>query len=302
MIARPARRSGAVAGAVMWLAFSLSVVLARGAEPPSGQSFTFELASARGPLKVHAYAPANPAPGQPIWVVMHGQRRDAQDYFRTWLPHATSHRAILVVPEFDQEGWPKSTHYQLGNVMSSHVPVPRAQWSFTAVDLAIDEALRRAGREPASARIDLYGHGAGAQFVQRYVLHTGARRVRLAIAANAGWYLLPDDTFDFPYGLRDLPMTQGGLRDAFAVPLVILLGQSDLRNDGVLRRNGEADAQGSDRLHRGRFFIARARAAASRLGAVLKWRVQEVAGAGHSDEGMLPAALSLLEGPAPKRD
>ncbi len=263
--------------------------------PGASGILEFSLPTARGALPVHVFVPEQGARKAPVWVVMHGQRRDARAYFQTWLAHARAHEAILVVPEFEKAKWPKSTHYQLGNVRTRQGnAVPRDEWAFTVVDRAVDEALRRAGRSRESARISFYGHGAGAQFVQRYVLHTGGAGVRIAIAANAGWYLLPEATFDFPYGLRDAPIPDSRLREALAAPLLILLGQADLRADGVIRRNAQADAQGTDRFSRGRYFFERSRAAADRLGVALNWKLEEVPGAGHGDEAMLPAAVARL--------
>ena len=45
----------------------------------------------------------------------------------------------------------------------------------------------------------LYGHSAGGQFVHRYVAFADAPRMESAVAANSGWYTMPDDGA-FPYG------------------------------------------------------------------------------------------------------
>jgi poly(3-hydroxybutyrate) depolymerase len=274
-----------------------------GEAPHTSGVIRFMVPTARGPLAVHAFLPERGAGDAPALIVMHGLQRDAQAYFQAWVGHARERRVVLVVPEFDKANWPTSSQYPLGNVMTPQGTVlGQDESAFAAVDLAVDEALRRAGRPVRSARLDLYGHGAGAQFVQRYVLHTGAPRIRMAIAANAGWYLLPETSFDFPYGLRNLPIPETRLRESFAVPLVVLLGQEDRRADGVIRQNAQTMAQGPDRLSRGRFFLDRAAAAAQRLGASLNWRLQEVPGAGHSDSDMLPTARALLStGPIDQR-
>ena len=256
----------------------------------------FNVATTRGPLRVHAYVPESGVDQAAVWVVMHGQNRDAGAYFQSWLAHARALRAILVVPEFDKAHWPTSVEYPLGNVMTkSGARLPREEWGFTAMERAVAEALRRAARDPERTPLTLYGHGAGAQFVQRYVMQMDTRRVRLAVAAAAGWYLLPEKTFDFPYGLSDLPIEDAQLQAALAAPLVILVGQSDTRSDGVIRRNARADAQGLNRVDRGRYLLSRAQAAAKALGVTLKWRLQEAPGVGHREADMTPVALALLK-------
>jgi hypothetical protein len=64
-------------------------------------------------------------------------------------------------------------------------------------------------------RFSICGHGGGAQWVQRYVLHSGGRYIERAVAANPGWYLLPDNEFTYPYGLNKAPLPQATLRNAF---------------------------------------------------------------------------------------
>ena len=258
-----------------------------------GADSTFILQTPRGGLLVRMYRPERGGANRPVWVVMHGLKRNAEAYYKAWRPHARERGALLLVPEFDAIAWPKSWGYQLGNVMTAdREPVPRDQWAFTALEQAVDEGVRRSGLR--SGKFSLYGHGAGAQFVQRYVLHTGGGRLALAVAANAGWYLLPDGEFEFPYGLADLRISDDTLRAAFSAPHVILLGRDDIRTDGVIRRNEQANAQGPHRLARGRFYFERAQAAAKQTDVPFFWRLEEVSGAGHREGSMMPAAVKVM--------
>ena len=138
------------------------------------------------------------------------------------------------------------------------------------------------------------GHGGGAQWVQRYVLHSGGRYIERAVAANPGWYMLPDDEFSYPYGIKGTPISPATLRGAFATDFVLLLGQADVQTGGVMRNNRETSAQGKTRFERGHFYFNRAAADAKRMGAKFGWHLREVPGAGHEDEDMAPPAAEAL--------
>ena len=133
-----------------------------------------------------------------------------------------------------------------------------------------------------------------AQFVQRYVLHSGGRYIDRAVAANPGWYMLPDDEYTYPYGLKGTSITPATLPGAFATDFVLLLGQADVQTGGIMRNNKETSAQGETRFQRGHFYFDRATADAKRMGARFALHLREVPGAGHEDEEMAPPAAEAL--------
>ena len=285
----PTRRSivlaaGASAGCAML------APLARASAAPPVVSFT--VSNPQGDVPVYAYFPTGVS-APPIWVVMHGLKRNAADYYAAWLPHAQARGAILLAPQFGATHWPKSWCYQLGNVMTqAGEQVPRERWAFTAAEHAVEEAARRA--KLGEAKFSIYGHGGGGQFVQRYVLCTGGTRLALAIAANAGWYLVPTDAFPFPYGLRGSGISEATLREAFAAPHVVMSGLKDVRTDGVMRSNAQTAVQGPTRVARAHFYFDRAKETAEHLGAPFGWRLVEVPEGGHAEGTMMPAATAAM--------
>jgi hypothetical protein len=230
---------------------------------------------------------------------MPGARRDsyrnlAFDYYDTWRPLAERYGAILLVPEFTSEKWPGSWAYNMGNVRSRSL---RAKpWRQTAF-YVVEEAFRMAARSLGSSRhkFSIFGHGAGAQFIQHYVLHSGCRMIDRAVAANVGWYLVPDNEFKYPFGLRGAPIAASKLRAAFSCNFTLLLGTADV-NYARLRNDPDALKQGRTRYARGLFYYARARKIAARLGAHFRWRMDEVAGVGHEAARMAPAGAAILAG------
>jgi hypothetical protein len=269
---------------------------------PAGDG-AFNVANvSRGPVTIYTYRPAAATSQSPIWVVMPGMRRDAHrhlafDYYDTWRPLADRYGAILLVPEFTAEKWPGPWTYNMGNVMSPRLrPKPWAQTAFHVVE----EAFRMAAASLGSTRhkFSMFGHGAGSQFIQRYVLHSGCRMVDRAVSANPGWYMLPDSEYQYPYGLRDAPIGRQTLHGAFACNYTLLLGASDVNYAG-LRNDPDAMAQGKTRYARGHFYFDRSQRVAAGLGARFNWRLVEVPGVGHEASRMAPAGAAILAGQPP---
>lgn len=264
---------------------------------PAGEG-QFRLVVKRGPVNVFTYRPKSFTPDSPIWVVIHGQKRDvaehsAFDYYDVWAPLAEKAGALLLVPEFVEQSWPTSWQFQFGNVMTKSLkPVPWEDSGFAVVEMAFRQAVAMTGSH--RQRFSIFGHGGGAQWVQRYVLHSGGRYIERAVAANPGWYMLPDDEFTYPYGLKGTSVTPATLRGAFGTDFVLLLGQDDVQTGGIIRNNRETSAQGATRLQRGHFYFKRAASDAKRLGTRFAWHLREVPGAGHDDQDMAPAAAEAL--------
>ena len=272
-------------------------------EAAYGHGFVLGLAL-DGPLQgltlpIHAYRPGGGAGDRPVVMVMHGVTRAAPDYMDSWVGLAERFDFCLLVPEFTRADWPGSRTYNLGNLFArGRDPLPPEASSFAVIEQAFDAALPVLGS--TARRYSLYGHSAGAQFVHRFVTLTGAPRVDRAVAANAGWYTLPDPSLDYPYGLGGLERDPETLRAAFATEMTVLLGERDNDpNAPDLRRTPEARAQGAHRLARGHHFIEAARTQADQRALPFAWSLQEVPQIGHNDRGMAPhAARILMEGHA----
>jgi hypothetical protein len=253
----------------------------------------------RGPVTIYTYRPATASRSSPIWVVMPGTRRVAHrhlafDYYDTWRPLAEQYGAILLIPEFTAEKWPGVWAYNFGNIRSTRLqPKPWRQTSFYVVE----EAFRLAAHSLGSHRrkFSMFGHGAGAQFIQRYVLHSGCRMIDRAVAANSGYYLMPDYDYAFPFGLSGAPIDNDTLASAFACNFTVLLGTADV-NYARLRNDPGARAQGKTRYERGLYYYSRSRAVAGGIGAAFHWRLQKVPGVSHESERMSPTGAAILAG------
>lgn len=214
----------------------------------------------------------DPAHG-PIWFVMHGASRDVDRYIRTAAPVAERHQALAIALHFSKTVYRTSADYTLERANYAEV-----EHAFDLVRASLD------GRQPG---YHLFGHSAGAQFTHRLLTFLSAPRVLSAVAANAGWYTLPANTDprqQAPYGLGGTGVEPRALARFFATRLTVLLGEHDTLTsdaDELLRGTPQAEAQGSNRLERGRNYFAVAQSEAAKQDAPFAWRLAVVPRARH---------------------
>lgn len=255
--------------------------------------FTFD--DWAGPaLTVYVTEPPDLEPETPLVFVMHGRRRNADEYRDQWHELAREHGFVLVVPEFSNEQFPGSRNYNFGGVFDEEGrPRPREQWSFSAIEPLFDTVSERYGL--TSGGYALYGHSAGAQFVHRFLLHVPDARARRIVPANAGSYTMPDFDVTFPYGLAGSVITDASLAGTVQLPVTILLGDRDIDPNGrSLPDAPDAQAQGPHRLARGFTFFEAGRVTAERLDVPFNWHIATVLGVGHDNARMAPAAVPFL--------
>jgi poly(3-hydroxybutyrate) depolymerase len=244
--------------------------------------------------KVLLGRPSGLAADRPVVFVMHGAGRDVGAEFERWYALAKEREFLLVLPEFSAEDFPGARGYSLGNVHDAHGQVrPRSTWVFEAIEAIFDDLRQRFGMTAEGYAI--YGHAAGAQFVQRFLLHVPEARVTRAVAANAGWYTMPDFAVAWPYGLQSSAVDEEQLRHALQVPFTLLLGAENTDPDEPgLRRTPEALAQGPHRVARGQAFCDAGRAAAAERGLPFGWQLASVPDTGHDSDLMAAAAMPYL--------
>jgi poly(3-hydroxybutyrate) depolymerase len=245
-------------------------------------------------IRVYYYRPQALTSESPIVFVMHGVHRDAQRYMREWIPYALQRNFLLLCPEFDAEQFP-SQAYQRGNMFdASKNPIPESCWTFSTIERLFDYV--RSVSDNKRQGYFIYGHSAGGQFVHRFVLFMPSARYERAIAANPGYFTMPNYSgHAFPYGLRNSGLSESSLRCSFTRDFVLLLGDQDIDpDDPDLRKTGNAEEQGATRFERGQNYFRAAQVEAARLGARLEWRLKTVEGAHHSDAQMIQAAVGIF--------
>ena len=276
-------------------AVAVLLVVIAWVSPASAAMIQFKFDGWDGPeLRVFVSRSPALAADRPVVFVMHGMKRNADEYREQWHELAMEHDFLLVVPEFTSEDFPGSRGYALGNrVDEAGRPLPAKESSYAAIEPLFDDVRRRFSLDAKTYAI--YGHSAGAQFVHRFLFYEPGARISRAVLANAGWYMMPDSGIEYPYGLAGSDVPRERVEQVLAMPVTVLLGESDIdTEDPGLRRTPEALAQGAFRLERGRAYFEMARAWSEANGSPFGWQLVTVPNVGHRNALMAPAALPFL--------
>lgn len=273
------------------------------AEPPiaivSGAGsfvFTDAKGDASKPLTVYTYLPGGlTANAAQIVFVMHGYGKNAKGSRDTWIEHADKFGFMVVAPRFDPENWGRGLYAYASVVSRAGTLQSASTWSFSAIEHLFDAIKDATGN--SSSTYYIYGHSEGGQFVHRLVMLLPDARYAKAVAANPGWYTMPDFSVKFPHGLGGAPATEASLKKSLVRNFVLMLGDQDTDpNHKDLSRTPQAMAQGANRFERGEKFFREAGARAAELGVTLNWQIQIVPGAAHQDSKMARPAAAVLMG------
>lgn len=244
-------------------------------------------------VNIHYFIPDNvDMKTAPIMIVCHGTNRNADTYLNVWVPHAKEKGFMIFAPEFSASAFPEDD-YILGRVFINGTLQPEANWTYSIIDPIFDLIRREIGSTRNS--YDIYGHSAGAQFVHRLLLFKPDAKVNRAIAANAGWYTVPDYTVSFPHGIKNAPVTENHIKTFMSKKLYILLGTKDTNpNDPNLNNTPASKVQGPHRFARGYYFWDKVNEIHENKGYPLNWEIKNVEGAAHSNAQMAPGAVKVL--------
>ena len=231
-------------------------------------------------------------------VVMHGRKRNGEEYRDQWINHAKELNLVIIVPEFSEAKFPGVHSYNYGNVFNAEgQKQPKESRLFSIMEPLVKESLKKF--KIRSDHWGIYGHGAGAHFVHRYVLYNPQSSHTLAIAANLGWYLTMTDK-KWPFGLKNSDITDAMLKDSFDKYFLLMLGMSDVstkpNTEYVASIFDKVTDQGKHRLERGRNFFNGVLKKSNELDTFLKWGLVEVPTKdGHSNtKQMVPFAAELF--------
>ena len=231
-------------------------------------------------------------------VVMHGRKRNAEEYRDQWKEAAKDLNLLVIVPEFSEKNFPQVWGFNYGNIKTANLePIPENLQAFSVIEPMAEKAIKKFKLE--SKNWGIYGHGAGAHFVHRYVLHQPEASHTLAIAANLGWYLSMTDQ-QWPFGLTNSGIEAAQLKQAFSKYFLLMLGKADTStkpNSSYVKEHWDKiTLQGEHRLARGRNFFKSAVEKSKEVDQFFKWGMVEVpTTTGHGNtKQMVPYAAEMF--------
>jgi len=283
---------------------------------------TFQIAGGLGReeqrITVHYYLPDGFTPQSKVLLVIPGAGRNSDDYRNAWLEIARQKNILIAALGYPEDQYDLAG-YNLGGVVTNlivssvdtstpgvirardediafDVQSNRDAWLYNDFDRVFAHLKDATGA--TAETYDIFGHSAGGQILHRMALFHPASRANRLIAANAGWYTLPDLDAPLPTGLGGSPINKGDLARSFASDLIVMLGERDAgeRAGGTLLRTPIVDQQGLGRFSRGQHFFSFSEDRAAALGAEFRWSLQTVPDAGHDYRDMSRAAATVLYG------
>ncbi len=248
-------------------------------------------------LETYCYKPAT-FKGERMIVVLHGVRRNADEYRDHSKAMAERFGALVVAPRFDAERFPSRLYQRGGILKEDGTAAQPSEWTYALVPKLAAAVRSREGKP--QLKFWLIGHSAGGQFAARLAafFECGAERI---VAANPSSWTFPTRSLTFGYGFGGLPETLSSddvIRGFLARPLTVYLGTADSVPDRDTDMSDGALIQGSARLQRGLAFFRFAKTVAERKNWRFAWTLVEANGVGHDHEKMFdhPACEVALFG------
>ncbi|PQB03356.1 hypothetical protein BST83_18865 [Polaribacter filamentus] len=270
--------------------------------PNTTGSFTYNPSGALSSksIEVFYHIPNGEVKTMPIVMSFHGVNRNAADYRDYWISMANNNKFMVFAPQFSDEDFSTGDAYNLANIFndgdnpSLSTFNAKEEWTFSVLDPLFEQI--KSAVSGTQEKYNGWGHSAGAQFLQRFVLYLPNSKLDIAVCSNAGWYTVPEFSIDFPYGLKKGQLPNSDLKLALSKKLIIHLGTGDTdQSSSGLRHNAVVDTQqGLSRLVRGRYFFTESQSTAQSLNTTFNWEKDEVFLVAHEAQKMANDALKHI--------
>ena len=304
------------------LLFFYGFSFSQGLSPGTTNSFIFSPPQPleRPPIEVFYHIPSGDISSMPILFSFHGASRNADDYRDFWINMANENEFMVFAPEFSSSNYPGlGDNYLMGNVfedgdnpVAGELNSPN-HWTFSVIEPLFEYIkLDISGTQES---YNAWGHSGGAQFLHRFAMFVPQSNLGIGICSNAGWYTVPEDNINYPYGIG-LPFGSTNLnvfdflqnsfdglninsQEFFQKNLLIHLGTNDNDPDSSgLRHNSVVDnQQGLNRYDRGHYFFETSQNEAQFLNSQFNWLQFDAEGISHNGQLMANDALQYLINP-----
>ena len=223
------------------------------------------------PLDVIVYIPPKAIKTTPILIVIPGTSRDTQQSHASWISLAKNKTFIVLTLGIRKQYFPDEYSYNSGRVVSRKGDlIDESEWLFSAIEPLFNDFKDRYGL--LSNKFFLYGHSSGGGFVHRYLLFKPSAPIAKAVAVNILFVTVPDKEIQYPFGLKNTPITNKDFGIWFDKKLAIILQKEDLNlKEHPLSGGTMANIQGASYLERGRLLFNAAKESAQKQKKQLNW-------------------------------
>lgn len=272
-------------------------------------------------IKVFYYKPENYTVDSKILIVIPGAGRNGDSYRDAWIEEAEKYGVLILSPMYAEVDFGFEDYHLCGllsdidlqnsieyvdnsNVakmtedkFTYKVKINPAEWIFHDFDRIFDLVVE--ATQSTQTSYDIFGHSAGGQILHRLVIFQPKSKANHIIAANSGFYTMPDLDIDLPFGLKNMPSNLIELPNSFRNKLTIMVGELDNQHEkgGTLLRSPTVDLQGVHRLERGQFFFNSAKKMADKQQLDFNWQLKVIPNVGHNHRAMGNAAAEFLYAP-----
>ena len=269
-------------------------------------------------IKVYYHQPKNYTKNSKVLIVLPGAGRNGDSYRDAWVEIAKKHSVLVLSPMYSERDYPFEAYHLGGLIKDSNIRETvefvagtniarlnetafkfdlnkdRSDWLFNDLDRLFNLVTDHIKTD--QTQYDVFGHSAGGQILHRLAIFYPSSKVNQIIAANAGFYTLPDLETTLPFGVKNTTIDTQNLQLSFTKNLTLLIGELDNEQEqgGTLLRSVSADKQGIHRLARGQFFYDFSKNVAEEMKANYNWKIKMVPNVGHDHEKMGKAAARLL--------
>lgn len=269
-------------------------------------------------IKVYYHQPQSFSKDSKILMVIPGAGRNGDSYRDAWKEVSEKHKVLILAPKYEEDSYPFEDYHLCGLIkevnlrevirfqegsnqahlnedsLKFSINANRASWLFSDFDRIFDLVVK--ATKSSQTKYDLFGHSAGGQILHRLALLGHGAKVNRIIAANSGFYTLPDLETHLPFGLKKVYSSEKEFAQSFETQLLLLIGELDNENErgGTLLKSKTVDKQGAHRLSRARYFYDFSRKKAEALELTYNWEIEIVAGVGHDHRLMGKAAARIL--------
>jgi len=269
-------------------------------------------------ITIHYHKPSNMTSKSKILIVIPGSGRNGDGYRDSWIETSEKHSVLILSPSYAEKDY-NYGDYHLGGMVKDIDPRKGFTYKKNSNQVILDEDIVEFALNKDSSQwiyhdfdrifkivkdvvqskqkqYDMFGHSAGGQVLHRFALIYPNSKADRILASNAGSYTTSDVDTSFPFGLKNIDVSNKSLKKAFKKNLVVFLGELDNadENGGLLLRSKTVDKQGTHRLARGTHFYNQGMETAQSLNTKSNWKLKIIPGVGHSQRKMAKAAAKYL--------